>query len=67
MQEDIYGNVDHYENPASDKNTLYAQLNACGVTKIKRHSIKSVVFVITILLLIEAIKTIESHIIMQEV
>lgn len=40
MQEDIYRAMDHYKNPASDKDGLYAQLSGLGITHINRRAIK---------------------------
>ena len=42
MEEDIYGNVDRYKDPASDEQSLYSQLKAWGVKTIKRTSLKQV-------------------------
>ena len=39
-QEDIYGSVDEYLQPATVENELYAQIKACGIKNMSSNFIQ---------------------------
>ena len=39
-QEDIYGNLEEYLQPATGENELYAQIKACGIKNIPSNHIQ---------------------------
>ena len=39
-EEDIYGNVEEYLQPATGENELYAQIKACGIQNIPSNLIQ---------------------------
>ena len=39
-QEDIYGNVEEYLQPATGESELYAQIKACGIKNIPSNLIQ---------------------------